>query len=297
MIPKRALQNRAAFRACDRLLSMDYPEPTLYAAPAFIAALLVENALLKRRRVTQPTLRGYEKRDTIASFWMVLGSLVFVSLINLAIFTLSTALYRYRVTTLTGPVAYLVGFVAWDFLFYWNHRLGHRSRIVWAGHVSHHSSQYFNYATALRQPWTPVSTILIYPSLALFGVPPAVIMLSEGLNLIYQFWVHTELVGTLPRPIEWLLNTPSHHRVHHASNPRYLDKNYGGVLILWDRMFGTFEAEDPGEPVRYGITKNIETFNPLRIAFHEYVDIARDAAHPKISLRARLRAVFAPPGA
>jgi sterol desaturase/sphingolipid hydroxylase (fatty acid hydroxylase superfamily) len=131
--------------------------------------------------------------------------------------------------------------------------------------------------------------------LALLGYPPAMILTAEAISLIYQFWIHTELVKKLPRPIEWLFNTPSHHRVHHGKNVAYLDRNHGGVLIVWDRLFGTFAPEDAAEPVRYGITHDLTTFNPLRIASHEFVSIARDVRNAP-SVRAVLGYLFAPPG-
>ncbi len=115
---------------------------------------------------------------------------------------------------------------------------------------------------------------MFYPGLALVGVAPAMIMVSAGLNLVYQYWVHTEVIGRMPRWFEAVFNTPSHHRVHHGSNPQYLDKNYGGILIVWDRLFGTFEAERA--PVEYGLTKNIDTFSVWAIAFHEYAALGRD---------------------
>jgi sterol desaturase/sphingolipid hydroxylase (fatty acid hydroxylase superfamily) len=270
---------------------MEYPEPTLYAAPAFILAMFVEHALLKRQ---QESVLGYERRDTIASLWMAVGSIAFVSLNNWVVFRIGSWLFTHRLFSLSGPLAYLVAILGWDFLFYCHHRAEHRVRILWACHVNHHSSERFNFSTALRQPWTPFATVLFYPSLALLGIEPALIMMAGGINLIYQFWVHTEGVRKLPAPFEWLFNTPSHHRVHHASNPCYLDKNYAGIFMLWDRAFGSFELET--EPVRYGITTNIKTFNPFKIAFHEYAATLRDVFRPGAKLRARLRAVFAPPG-
>src|SRR5262249_37493502 len=147
-------------------------------------------------------------------------------------------------------------------------------RLFWASHVNHHSSRHFNLSTALRQPWTPFTSLLFFPPLALVGVAPWMIMVSGGLNLGYQYWVHTETIQVLPRAIEAVFNTPSHHRVHHGANPEYLDKNYAGIFIVWDRLFGTFEPERAR--VVYGLTKNISSFNPFVIAFHEYAAIARD---------------------
>ncbi|MBD3784627.1 MAG: sterol desaturase family protein [Micrococcales bacterium] len=176
----------------------------------------------------------------------------------------------------TGLVANAVAILGWDAIYYWNHRFNHESRWLWAMHVVHHSSERYNLSTALRQPVAEGLTMSVpYGLLALVGVRPSVIENARALNLIYQFWIHTEAI----RSIGWLervLNTPSHHRVHHGSNSRYLDRNHGSILIVWDKLFGTFEQEE--EPVVYGLTKNIDTYNPAVIATHEWLDIARDVA-------------------
>ncbi|MBT9255634.1 sterol desaturase family protein [Phycicoccus sp. MAQZ13P-2] len=176
----------------------------------------------------------------------------------------------------TGLLANTVALLGWDAIYYWNHRFNHESRWLWAMHVVHHSSERYNLSTALRQPVAEGVTMSVpYGLLALAGVRPSVIENARALNLIYQFWIHTEAV----RSIGWLekvLNTPSHHRVHHGSNSRYLDRNHGSILIVWDKLFGTFEEED--EPVVYGLTKNIDTHNPAVIATHEWRDIGRDVA-------------------
>ena len=176
----------------------------------------------------------------------------------------------------TGLLANTVALLGWDAIYYWNHRFNHESRWLWAMHVVHHSSEHYNLSTALRQPVAEGLTMSVpYGLLALLGVRPSVIENARALNLIYQFWIHTEVV----RSIGWLenvLNTPSHHRVHHGSNSRYLDRNHGSILIVWDRLFGTFERED--EPVVYGLTTNIDSYNPVTIATHEWRDIARDIA-------------------
>lgn len=176
----------------------------------------------------------------------------------------------------TGAASYLLGIAGWDFIYYWNHRLSHESRWLWAVHVAHHSSERYNLSTALRQPVAEGFTMAVpYGLLALAGVPPRYIEDARALNLIYQFWIHTEAV----RSIGWLervLNTPSHHRAHHGSQRQYLDINHGSILILWDKLFGTFEPEV--ERVRYGLTRNIETFDVRTIATHEWRDIATDVA-------------------
>jgi len=175
-----------------------------------------------------------------------------------------------------GALGLAVAIAGWDFIYYWNHRLQHESRIMWAIHVVHHSSERYNLSTALRQPWADSLGMFVpYGVLSLLGVRPSQIETARQLNLLYQYWIHTDAIRTLG-PLEEVFNTASHHRVHHGVNRQYLDRNHGSILITWDRLFGTFERED--EPVRYGLTKNIETFNPLRIAAHEHGEIIRDVA-------------------
>ncbi len=192
-----------------------------------------------------------------------------------------------------GALATLGAIVGWDFIYYWNHRFMHETRWLWAIHVVHHSSERYNLSTALRQPVLDVVGMFVpYGLLSAAGFRPATIETARGVNLLYQYWIHTETIPKLG-PIEEVFNTASHHRVHHGSNRQYLDRNHGSILIVWDRLFGTFERED--EPVRYGLTKNIETFNPLRIATHEHEDILRDVAASS-SWWERLQFVFRGPG-
>lgn len=192
-----------------------------------------------------------------------------------------------------GVVGWLTAVAAWDFIYYWNHRLQHEVRGLWALHVTHHSSQHYNLSTALRQPVSDLFFIGVpYGLLARFGVRPRLIEQARALNLLYQYWIHTDVVRSIG-PGEEVLNTPSHHRVHHGSNPQYLDRNHGSILIVWDRLFGTFERED--EPVRYGLTKNIETYNPITVITHEYRDILRDVSRSD-NWRDRLSFVLRGPG-
>ena len=175
-----------------------------------------------------------------------------------------------------GPLAVAVAVAGWDFIYYWNHRLMHQSRYMWAVHVVHHSSEHYNLSTALRQPVADaLGTSVPYGALCLLGISPGLVKTARDVNLLYQYWIHTETIGHLGRS-EAVLNTPSHHRVHHGSNRQYLDRNHGSILIVWDRLFGTFEPEV--DPVVYGLTQNIETFNLGRIATHEYVEMLRDVA-------------------
>lgn len=180
----------------------------------------------------------------------------------------------------TGTLALTAAIAGWDFLYYWNHRLGHERRYLWAVHVVHHSSERYNYATALRQPVAEeLGPALPYGLLCLFGVAPEAVAVGRAVNLVYQFWIHTEVIERIGRWAERIFNSPSHHRVHHGSNPRYLDRNYGSILIVWDRLFGTFEPES--EPVVYGLTKNIETFNLGRVALHDHAEMLRGVARSR----------------
>ncbi len=193
----------------------------------------------------------------------------------------------------TGAVAVAAAVAAWDFLYYWDHRFMHTSRYMWAIHVVHHSSEHYNLSTALRQPVAEAfGTFVPFGSLCLFGIRPGLVETARGVNLLYQYWIHTETVRALG-PAEEVLNSPSHHRVHHGSNRPYLDRNHGSILILWDRLFGTFEPE--GERVVYGLTKNINTFQPARIATHEYAAMLRDVAD-STSWNERLSYIVRGPG-
>jgi sterol desaturase/sphingolipid hydroxylase (fatty acid hydroxylase superfamily) len=176
----------------------------------------------------------------------------------------------------TGAWAWGAAILGWDFIYYWNHRASHESRWLWAVHVVHHSSERYNLSTALRQPVAEGITLsLPYGVLALAGVRPGLIEQARAINLLYQFWIHTEAIKKLGW-VERVFNTPSHHRVHHGSNRQYLDRNHGSILIIWDQLFGTFEEED--EQVVYGLTKNIDSYNPVTIAGHEWLDLTEDVA-------------------
>ena len=272
----------------------DLPNPTELAIPAFVLLMLVEIWWVRRR-----DRRAYEPRDTLTSLALGLGSTVAGALTGGLALAIAFWVYQYRLFDI-GFVwwAWPIAFVLDDFAYYWVHRLGHRVRWMWAAHVIHHSSQHYNLSTALRQTWTGFFTPGLLVSLPLFwlGFHPLMIAFCGGINLIYQFWIHTEAVGRFPRWFEAVFNTPSHHRVHHARNPKYLDANYAGTLIVWDRLFGSFIPEDDAEPAEYGLVKNLGTFNPLRVATHEYVGIMKDIAQRGLTLRQRLSYFVAPPG-
>ncbi len=266
------------------------------AIPAFLLLMAVE-ALSYRHLAAEArgTLRGYERRDTRTSISMGLGYLAISGLWNAVALVAFAALYTLSPLRVDMGTwwSWVVLLVAFDALFYWDHRVHHRVRAGWASHVVHHSSEHFNLSTALRQPWTPFSSTLFFAPLPLLGFPPAAVATISAIDLLYQFWIHTERVDRLPRPIEFVMNTPSHHRVHHGSDPQYLDRNYGGVFIIFDRLFGTFTPES-ARPT-YGLTSNIATFNPLRVAFHEWHAIGRDVRTAR-SWRERIGYAFGPPG-
>jgi len=272
----------------------DHPPITTLAVPFYLLTIVGELFWLRRRRA-DPRYAGYERRDTWVSLTLGLGSLITGLVIIAGDVVIARFIWDRRVLPDWGESGWvwIAAIVLVDLSYYWSHRAGHRIRFFWANHVQHHSSEQYNLSTALRQPVTNFYEWLFFPTLALLGIRPWILFGAFGLNLVYQYWIHTEVIQTLPRWFEWLFNTPSHHRVHHGSNQQYLDKNYGGILIVFDRLFGTFEPEV--EPVRYGLTKNINTFNPFRVISHEYVAMARGVRSGR-GLAAKLGAVFAPPG-
>ncbi len=272
---------------------IELPDVVTLAVPGFVVLVLLEMVLARYRRPD-----SYEPRDTLTSLALGLGSTVAGALTGGLFLAVAFWVYQYRLFDI-GYVwwAFVLAFVLDDLAYYWIHRAGHRIRWAWAAHVIHHSSQHYNLSTALRQTWTGFlgGTFLIKLPLFLIGFPPLMIAFVAGLNLIYQFWIHTEAIRRMPRWFEAVMNTPSHHRVHHATNPRYLDKNYAGVFIVWDKWFGTFEPERDDDRPRYGIVRNLGSFNVAWAAFHEWIGIAKDVwAAP--TWRARLGYMFGEPG-
>lgn len=248
--------------------------PTDYAVPGFVALVLIEMIWAWHKRP-----HAYEPKDTLTSLAFGLGSTVAGLATGGLFLALFLWLWQFRLFDIGWQWwAFALCFVLDDLAYYWIHRFGHRVRWFWASHVNHHSSQHYNLSTALRQTWTGFLTLgfVFKLPLVLLGFHPVMILICGGFNLIYQFWIHTEAIGRMPRWFEAVMNTPSHHRVHHATNPRYLDRNYAGVFIIWDRMFGTFEPETDEERIRYGIVRQLGSFNLLWSVFHEWVGIAQD---------------------
>jgi sterol desaturase/sphingolipid hydroxylase (fatty acid hydroxylase superfamily) len=265
----------------------------IYAIPAFVLLLAVEMLSFKYARDEE--LVGYESRDTRTSLSMGGGNVVINAVWKAAVVVVYAALYE--LSPLRMPAdewwTYALLFFADDLAYYWFHRIHHEVRVFWASHVVHHSSQHFNLSTALRQTWTPMTALPFWAPLALLGFAPWMILTMQAISLMYQFWIHTERIQRLPAVFEYFFNTPSHHRVHHGANEVYLDRNYGGILIVWDRLFGSFQGET--ERPLYGLTQNIRTFRPTRVAFHEFAAMARDVRGAN-SWRDRLGYVFRGPG-
>ncbi len=265
---------------------------TVLAAPLYLVLILWELWVDKRRGTG-----FYRLNDAIAS--MSLG--VISRTHRLVIFALGTFLLTEWLPTADGTFwqdnlwfAWLVAFIGYDLTYYWNHRLNHEINCLWAGHVVHHQSEDYNLTTALRQTSGGVFDWIFAIPLYMTGLPAEIIVASAGLNLIYQFWVHTQHIDRLGW-MERFFVTPSHHRVHHAQNPLYWDKNYGGVLILWDKLFNTFQAERDDTPIIYGVSRPLNTMNPLKANLQVWWYLLRDAIYCK-SWWDKLRIWFMPTG-
>lgn len=265
-----------------------------FAVPVFILTVLAEWWLT---REDKPNL--YNRKDFWVSFWMG----IITSILELFPKVLGFMLlwYLHEISPLRDVVvrqwwAWILLFFMDDFTYYWFHRGNHEVRLFWAGHVNHHSSEYLNFGTALRQGiGERFHKYFLWTWIAFLGFDPLMIFIMIGINLFFQFWTHTEVVRKLPNWFEAIFNTPSHHRVHHASNIAYLDCNHAGVLIIWDKMFSTFSPEtDNNRPV-YGLTTNINTFNVATVATHEYRNIWRDMKRAT-KWSDKLKYIFMPPG-
>jgi sterol desaturase/sphingolipid hydroxylase (fatty acid hydroxylase superfamily) len=276
---------------------MEIPElPNLiyYAIPFFIVTVIFEGIVIFKKKPDT-----YNLKDTFSSLAMGIGN-IFVNLLSkLLVVLVFTFIYEnYRIATIPFIWwAWILILAADDFCYYWAHRIGHESRFFWASHIVHHSSQKYNLSTALRQTWTGgFFSFIFYIALPFLGFHPLMIFTQMSISLIYQYWIHTELIDKMPNWFETVFNTPSHHRVHHGSNPLYLDRNHAGIFIIWDKLFGTFQPELKEEKVIYGLTSNIETYNPIKIAFHEWIAIFKDAFSAKTSILNKLKYFIKPPG-
>ncbi len=270
----------------------EIPNLIYYAIPFFILLIVIEIFVSVKMH-----LKTYQFKDAATSITMGLGN-VFIGIISKGlIFGVMIFIYNnYRIFDMPFTWwAWLILVFADDFSYYWFHRISHESRFFWASHIIHHSSQHYNLSTALRQTWTGnFYSFVFWLWLPLLGFHPLMILTQMSVSLLYQFWIHTETIDKLPPWFEAVFNTPSHHRVHHATNPQYLDRNHAGILIIWDKLFGTFEPEVE-KPV-YGLTTNINSYNPLYVAFHEWLALFKDAFTNKTSVVKRLLYFVKPPG-
>jgi sterol desaturase/sphingolipid hydroxylase (fatty acid hydroxylase superfamily) len=274
-------------------------DPVTFAIPFFLILLIIEwvsAGKLVHDEAERAPAGSYLKPDAWASIKMGLVSIATSGVLNAVALLAYAALYVYVAPwhlPATAWYTWVIAIVGVDVLYYFYHRIAHRVRLIWATHQAHHSSQYFNFATALRQKWNISGDVFLRALLPLFGVPPWMVFASFSINLVYQFWIHTERIERLWRPIEFIFNTPSHHRVHHGMDQQYLDRNYGGIFIVWDRLFRSFKAETTRP--HYGLTKQVDTFNVWKLETFEYVAIAHDLRHAT-RWRDGLGYVFGPPG-
>jgi len=244
----------------------------LLAIPFFTLSVLIESIINFYKKSDY-----YALKDTFASLSMGIGNVIVSILTKFITLSFFYVLYNYRIFELNNQWwLWLLIIFADDFTFYWFHRFSHRCRYFWASHVIHHSSTKYNLSTALRQTWTGTISgkFIFWFWLPIIGFHPLMIIMMKSLNLIYQFWVHTEVISKMPKLFEAVLNTPSHHRVHHGYDSIYIDKNYAGIFIIWYKLFGTFQKEI--HRPKYGITHNINTYNPFKVATHEWISIYQD---------------------
>ena len=238
----------------------------------------------------------YKKEDSIASIGLLAGNVAVSLLTKGSILLLYIYFYQFRLFTINDllPVWAVWGltFIVIDFVYYWYHRCSHRVRFLWAVHMNHHSSEEMNYVVSLRQAWFgPISKIPFFMFMPLAGFDPLITLVAGVASTLWGVFGHTQWINKLG-PIEYIFVTPSSHRVHHGSNECYLDKNYGNLLIIWDRIFGTFAEEK--EKVEYGIRENVKTFNPLKITFRVWFQIADDFSKSK-TLKNKLLSIFGRP--
>ena len=273
---------------------LNFPPIIVYAIPFFLLAMLLEFFVASAKNI-----KVYSTKDAFSSIAMGLGN-VLIGFVN-KLFVFAALYYVYQnFRIFTVPItwwSFIILIFLDDFSYYWFHRTSHENRFFWASHVVHHSSKHYNLSTALRQTWTGgFYSFIFWLWLPLIGFHPGMIIFQMSISLLYQFWIHTELIQKMPKWIEFFFNTPSHHRVHHGSNPIYLDRNHAGILIIWDKLFGTFQPELESEKVKYGLVVNIKTYNPIVIAFNEWGALFKDLIIKNISLRNRIKYLYKPPG-
>ncbi len=266
-------------------------DPLIYHAVPAMAILIIAESLFMIKE------HQLDMKDVLSSFFIMIGRVPIAALTNGLTVYLYTILFYHRFFDIPQFffLPWLICFFADDFTFYWFHRASHTVRILWASHQVHHSSEKFTFAAGIRVPWTAEFTgnFLFWCWMPLIGIKPEMILYMKSASVLYQFWMHTEAIVKLPKWFEAVFNTPSHHRVHHGSDVEYLDKNNGGTLIIWDKLFGTFR-EETFKP-NYGLADHFRSFNPFAIVFHEWKKIFHDLKKTT-SIKDKVHYLVKPPG-
>ncbi len=271
----------------------DAPNLLLYASPFMLLFAWLEYRYSKRKN-----LNLYSPKDLKASIGVGAGYLLATAAIGFfTIYTVWAVYYYLTPSALAMPVAWwsFIGCaVVYDFTRYWAHRIAHEQRFWWASHITHHSSEKFNLTVSFRLCWVDQVKLIFFLPVIMLGFDPILFFIVHQLGILYQFWQHTELIRPMPAWFEYVFVTPTNHRVHHGKNEIYVDKNYGSLFIIWDRLFGTYVQ--PTEKPDYGVKQPISSSNPVYLVFHEYVDLMRDFLSAK-TWKERFTALFGKPGA
>ena len=270
---------------------MDVNSIYIVALPIILLMIMVEVLVANAKNIA-----AYKKEDSLGTLGLLTGNIFVALSIKGLTLAFHIFLYEFRFFDLVSVMPiwalWIITFILIDFIFYFYHRISHRSRFLWAIHMSHHSSEEMNFFVSFRQAWLgPISKIPFFMLLPLIGLDPTMVAVAGVISTLWGVIGHTQVINKLG-PLEWVFNTPSHHRVHHGSNLQYIDKNYGNLLIIWDRFFGTFEPEN--EPVKYGMVKNVNTFNPFKITLMGWQEIILDMKNSKSS-REAMTHFFGPP--
>ncbi len=265
------------------------PDIIIWAAPAMFFFVLIEFIISYHQNK-----KYYHKKETVGSILVGIGNVLISALIKLALFYGAVWMYNLIPWRLAlNWWTFIPCYVLFDFCSYWTHNISHNQRFWWATHVVHHTGEYYNLTVSFRLSWVQYLKIIFLFPVFLVGFHPVIFFVTNQIAILFQFWVHTEYIRKLPRFFEYIFATPSNHRVHHGSQEKYMNKNYGATFIFWDRIFGTFQKEE--EQVVYGITTNIKhKANPFYINFHEYADMIKDVKNAK-GLRKKLFYIFGNP--
>ena len=280
----------------NQINELNLPQIIVWAVPVMLSLVALEYYLeRKEKKEHQDKKLTYNNHTFFPSVLIGLGNLVSTALAK--VFTFGIILFFFNISPFyiePSWWSFIVCFVVLDFCRYWAHRVAHRQRIWWATHVTHHSSEDYNFAVSFRLSWVQQLKVFFFVPVALLGFHPLTFFICHQIAVLYQFWIHTEQIRKMPAWFEFFFVTPSHHRVHHGTNAHYIDKNYGSTFIIWDKIFNSFEPEV--EEAKYGITTPINSKNPVRLVFHEFVDIGKDLRKAR-SPKQVYKILFSPPGA